>query len=84
MSFGRPVSGGALTVLDRDPQAPYRRPEVSKKLLVDDLRGRTRLTWPAELHAELVQAEAEALDLPGRTITLAGRPAQPASRSTDW
>jgi NADPH-dependent 2,4-dienoyl-CoA reductase/sulfur reductase-like enzyme len=66
---------GALTVLDRDPQAPYRRPEVSKKLLVDDLRGRTRLSWPAELQAELVQAEVDALDLPRRTITLAGRPA---------
>jgi NADPH-dependent 2,4-dienoyl-CoA reductase/sulfur reductase-like enzyme len=66
---------GALTVVDRDPQAPYRRPEVSKKLLVDELRGRTRLTWPAELQAELVQAEVDALDLPRRTITLAGRPA---------
>jgi NADPH-dependent 2,4-dienoyl-CoA reductase/sulfur reductase-like enzyme len=66
---------GALTVVDRDPQAPYRRPEVSKKLLVDDLRGRSRLTWPAELKVEVLSAEAEALDLPGRTITLAGRPA---------
>jgi NADPH-dependent 2,4-dienoyl-CoA reductase/sulfur reductase-like enzyme len=66
---------GALTVLDRDPESPYRRPEVSKKLLVDDLRGRSRLTWPAELKVEVLSAEAEALDLPGRTITLAGRPA---------
>jgi NADPH-dependent 2,4-dienoyl-CoA reductase/sulfur reductase-like enzyme len=67
--------GGALTVLDRDPQAPYRRPEVSKKLLIEDIRGRSRLTWPAELKAELLEAQAEALDLPARTITLAGRPA---------
>jgi NADPH-dependent 2,4-dienoyl-CoA reductase/sulfur reductase-like enzyme len=64
---------GALTVVDRDPESPYRRPEVSKKLLVEPMRGRTRLTWPTELQVEVVSAEAEALDLPGRTITLAGR-----------
>jgi NADPH-dependent 2,4-dienoyl-CoA reductase/sulfur reductase-like enzyme len=69
---------GALTVVDRDPESPYRRPEVSKKLLVEQLRGRTRLTWPTELEVELVSAEAEALDLPGRAIALAGRP--PADR----
>ena len=77
---------GALTVVDRDPQAPYRRPEVSKKLLVERLRGRTRLTWPAELQAELVQAEVDALDLPRRTITLAGQPAdgrRPVRRTGD-
>jgi NADPH-dependent 2,4-dienoyl-CoA reductase/sulfur reductase-like enzyme len=66
---------GTLTVVDRDPESPYRRPEVSKKLLVEQMRGRTRLTWPTELQVELLSAEAEALDLPGRTITLAGRPA---------
>ena len=37
---------GTVTVVDRDPMSPYRRPEVSKKLLVEQLRGRTRLTWP--------------------------------------
>jgi NADPH-dependent 2,4-dienoyl-CoA reductase/sulfur reductase-like enzyme len=66
---------GALTVVDRDPQSPYRRPEVSKKLLTEQLRGRTRLTWPAELRVELLPASVEALDLPRRTLTLAGRPA---------
>jgi NADPH-dependent 2,4-dienoyl-CoA reductase/sulfur reductase-like enzyme len=66
---------GALTVVDRDPQSPYRRPEVSKKLLTEQIRGRTRLTWPAELQVELVRASVEALDLPRRTLTLAGRPA---------
>ena len=65
-------------MVDRDPESPYRRPEVSKKLLVEPMGGRTRLTWPTELQVEVVSAEAEALDLPGRTITLAGRP--PADR----
>jgi NADPH-dependent 2,4-dienoyl-CoA reductase/sulfur reductase-like enzyme len=62
---------GALTVVDRDPLSPYRRPEVSKKLLTEQIRGRTRLTWPAELRVELRSASVEALDLPRRTITLA-------------
>ena len=66
---------GALTVVDRDPQSPYRRPEVSKKLLTDQIRGRTRLTWPAELQVELVRASVEGLDLPRRTLTLAGHAA---------
>jgi NADPH-dependent 2,4-dienoyl-CoA reductase/sulfur reductase-like enzyme len=66
---------GALTVVDRDPQSPYRRPEVSKKLLTEDIRGRTRLNWPTELRVELLPASVEALDLPRRTLTLAGRPA---------
>jgi 3-phenylpropionate/trans-cinnamate dioxygenase ferredoxin reductase component len=65
---------GALTVVDCDPLSPYRRPEVSKKLLTEQIRGRTRLTWPAELQVELLPARAEALDLPRRTITLADRP----------
>ena len=66
---------GALTVVDRDPQSPYRRPEVSKKLLTDQIRGRSRLTWPAELQVELVREGVEALDLPRRSLTLAGRTA---------
>jgi NADPH-dependent 2,4-dienoyl-CoA reductase/sulfur reductase-like enzyme len=66
---------GALTVVDRDPLSPYRRPEVSKKLLTGQIRGRTRLTWPAELRVELLPAHVEALDLPRRTIALADRPA---------
>jgi NADPH-dependent 2,4-dienoyl-CoA reductase/sulfur reductase-like enzyme len=66
---------GGLTVVDRDPLSPYRRPEVSKRLLTEQIRGRTRLTWPAELQVELLPARAEALDLPRRTITLADRPA---------
>jgi NADPH-dependent 2,4-dienoyl-CoA reductase/sulfur reductase-like enzyme len=67
---------GTLTVVDCDPMSPYRRPEVSKKLLVDQFRGRARMTWPAELRAELlVPARVEALDLPRRVLTLEGRPA---------
>jgi NADPH-dependent 2,4-dienoyl-CoA reductase/sulfur reductase-like enzyme len=66
---------GTLTVVDHDPLSPYRRPEVSKKLLTEQIRGRTRLTWPAELRVELLSARVEALDLSRRTITLADQPA---------
>jgi NADPH-dependent 2,4-dienoyl-CoA reductase/sulfur reductase-like enzyme len=66
--------GGTLTVADHDPLAPYRRPEVSKKLLTEQIRGRTRLTWPAELQVELRPARVTALDLSRRTITLADQP----------
>ena len=70
--------GGTLTVVDHDPLAPYRRPEVSKKLLTEQIRGRTRLTWPAELQVELRSARVAALDLPRRTITLADQPGSAA------
>lgn len=66
---------GTLTVVDRDPLSPYRRPEVSKKLLTEPIRGRTRLTWPTELGVELLPASVEGLDLPRRTLALAGRTA---------
>jgi NADPH-dependent 2,4-dienoyl-CoA reductase/sulfur reductase-like enzyme len=62
---------GRLTVVDCDPLSPYRRPEVSKKLLTEEIRGRTRLSWPADERAEmLVPARIEAADLAGRTITV--------------
>jgi 3-phenylpropionate/trans-cinnamate dioxygenase ferredoxin reductase subunit len=62
---------GTLTVVDRDRSSPYRRPDVSKRLLLEELQDRTRLTWPTELGVELVvPAEVTALNLASRTITV--------------
>jgi NADPH-dependent 2,4-dienoyl-CoA reductase/sulfur reductase-like enzyme len=62
---------GTLTVVDRDPSSPYRRPDVSKILLLQELGDRTRLSWPSELDVELmVPGEAAALNLSSRSITV--------------
>jgi NADPH-dependent 2,4-dienoyl-CoA reductase/sulfur reductase-like enzyme len=62
---------GTLTVVDRDPSSPYRRPDVSKRLLLEELQDRTRLAWPNELGVELVvPGEVVALDLSSRAITV--------------
>jgi NADPH-dependent 2,4-dienoyl-CoA reductase/sulfur reductase-like enzyme len=62
---------GALTVVDRDPSSPYRRPEVSKRLLLEELQNRTRLAWPKELGVKLVvPGEVAALDLSSRAIAV--------------
>ena len=62
---------GTLTVVDRDSSSPYRRPEVSKRLLLEELQDRTRLAWPKELDVELlIPREVAALDLSSRAITV--------------
>ena len=62
---------GGLTVVDDDAHAPYRRPEVSKSLLTGEPSARTRLDWPIDAAAVHLQpATVEALDLPGRTLSL--------------
>jgi NADPH-dependent 2,4-dienoyl-CoA reductase/sulfur reductase-like enzyme len=62
---------GTLTVVDRDPSSPYRRPDVSKRLLLEELQDRTRLGWPNELGVELVvPGEVVAVDLSSRAITV--------------
>jgi NADPH-dependent 2,4-dienoyl-CoA reductase/sulfur reductase-like enzyme len=75
LSAARELRGGGfegiLTVIDRDRWSPYRRPDVSKKLLLEDLQERTRLAWPTGLGVELlVPGEVAALNLSSRTVTV--------------
>jgi NADPH-dependent 2,4-dienoyl-CoA reductase/sulfur reductase-like enzyme len=65
---------GTLTVVDRDPSSPYRRPDVSKRLLFEELHDRTRLAWPNELRVDLVApGEVVSLDLSSRAVTVDAR-----------
>ena len=63
---------GELVLLDRDPQAPYRRPEVSKGLLNGAITDeKAAIPWPDTLGGltRLPGAEATRLDPAGRTVT---------------
>jgi 3-phenylpropionate/trans-cinnamate dioxygenase ferredoxin reductase subunit len=60
---------GSITVVDRDHQAPYRRPDVSKSLLHDAAGKRTLLSWDKTLEATvLAPAAATSVDVAGRRV----------------
>jgi NADPH-dependent 2,4-dienoyl-CoA reductase/sulfur reductase-like enzyme len=62
---------GAVTVVDADPDVPYRRPDVSKGLLAAPPGRRTQLAWTPELAVNvLTPASALGLDLAARTVTV--------------
>ena len=62
---------GEIVLLDRDPHAPYRRPEVSKGLLNGVISDeKAAIPWPAALGVtRLPGAEATRLDRARRTVT---------------
>jgi 3-phenylpropionate/trans-cinnamate dioxygenase ferredoxin reductase subunit len=63
---------GPITVADRDPRAPYRRPDVSKALLLDAPGERTLLAFDAALDVTLMSpAAATRADFKARTVTIA-------------
>jgi NADPH-dependent 2,4-dienoyl-CoA reductase/sulfur reductase-like enzyme len=62
---------GPITVVDRDVRAPYRRPDVSKSLLLAEPGARTLLRWDQSLDVNLVvPATATAVDLEGRLLAV--------------
>jgi NADPH-dependent 2,4-dienoyl-CoA reductase/sulfur reductase-like enzyme len=63
---------GAITVVDADSDVPYRRPDVSKRLLTEPAGRRTLLGWTGELGVELVAPVwAESLDVMNRCVRVA-------------
>lgn len=63
---------GAITVVDREPAAPYRKPELSKGILSGRMRAEDiAIAWPDALGAERwLGAEATGLDLHQRRLTV--------------
>ncbi|GAA1532828.1 NAD(P)/FAD-dependent oxidoreductase [Nocardioides humi] len=60
---------GQITVLDRDPVAPYRKPELSKGILSGRIRPEDiAIEWPADLGAERWHGAATAVDLHRRRL----------------
>ncbi|UFS58113.1 NAD(P)/FAD-dependent oxidoreductase [Subtercola endophyticus] len=63
---------GHLTIIDRDPHSPYRRPEVSKGLVSGVLGlDKVSMPWPDDLDAErLVGVELTGLNLAERSVSI--------------
>jgi len=66
---------GVIQLVDPEPEAPYRRPSVSKAVLTGDNTPEDVTTpWPEDLELERVSGRVTELDLPGRTVTAVDGP----------
>ncbi|GGK56014.1 NAD(P)/FAD-dependent oxidoreductase [Ornithinimicrobium pekingense] len=69
---------GAVTLVGAEPHVPYERPPFSKAVLTGDAEPESAFVHPQEWYAEhdvelLLGSRVDALDLAGRTVSVAGR-----------
>jgi 3-phenylpropionate/trans-cinnamate dioxygenase ferredoxin reductase subunit len=72
---------GSVTVVDRDPDAPYDRPPLSKEFLSSDLRKPEAPWWTGECH--LVRGQALHLDVTEMAVNVRAETGEALRLSAD-